>query len=487
MNNSGVSNRLIVIKRKTDISQLLTQTTHLQLIAEDAAGFLVYILMKYFSRQMEKPMEDHIDLSAFEHTTKEEWIQKIEAELKGKSADQLSWSSFDGTSQVFSTKEDLQENQIFSSVSNSKGKSNHWNIEMCLSPLTWPFYSAIEGEGIDVLNIDAELFLAKGQPHLPKGSSIKLFLSKVEDPELLIKSKLPENLEGIDWDCKPSDLKVLSDLFAARKLSQGNYSLACANGYNWSNKGAYISQELAFAIAEGHDLLVELMKNGNSIDEVSDCIQFKMGIGNSFFKEIAKFRALRGLWSSVVSAYNPSDEKSKQTKIRAYNSSWNKTAVDEQTNLLRTTTEAMSAIMGGVDTLCVMPHDSMTEATSGAFRWSRNIQLMLRDESFLNRVIDPGAGCYFIEDWSNQIANKAWSIFQSIEQKGGYYACLESGLLGEMCNKSAAEQVAEVESGERILIGANAFRGKESDETSKPAAGRLASSVENNSVSTEKG
>jgi hypothetical protein len=387
---------------------------------------------------------------------------------------------------LLSTKEDLGESRFSGPIGASKGMSNKWDIEMDFSSKTKPFYDALEGDGIDALNLDAEMFSARELSHLPNGSSLKIFVDNLEDPAILNSSELPPNLTGVNWKHTASKVSLLGDLFAARQLNKGVYSLACANGLKWSNKGAYISQELAFALAEGHDLLVELMKNGKSVDEVSNCIQFKMGIGNSFFKEIAKFRALRTLWSSIVSAYKPSDDKSLQTKIRAYNSQWNKTAIDEQTNLLRTTTEAMSAIMGGVDTLCVMPCNALTEQTAGAYRWSRNIQLLLRDESFLNRVIDPGSGSYFIEEWSKKISDKAWEIFQEIEKRGGYYFCLESGVLDEMCSNSASEQVEQVESGERIVIGANAFRSKHSDKPTNSVEGRLASSVELNVVSTEK-
>jgi hypothetical protein len=423
-------------------------------------------------------MENQIDFSSFKHTTKEEWIQKIEAEFKGQSIEKLNWPTFDGLGEVFLTASENANSRFSTALSSAKSQSNKWGVELSFDESTWPFYADMGNEGVDVLNVDARFALTSEQFHLPNGVEANLFLDAKNEPNLLVDSYLPTNLAGLDWESDSENSSILHDLFQVRKSRNASYSLACANGLKWSNKGAYISQELGFALAHGHDLLVELLKNGATINEASSCIQFKMGVGNSFFKEIAKFRALRTLWSAIIRRYEPKNESSLITSIRATNSRWNKTGIDEHTNLLRTTTEAMSAIIGGVDTMNVLPYNVFSASKSEAYRWSRNTQLLLREESFLNRVIDPGSGSYYIEDWSEKIANKAWSIFQEMEAQGGYFKCVDNGTIEAMCLQSAEEQKEELSSGDRVLIGANIHLNKKAVKTNDSNEERLSLEVE---------
>ncbi len=423
-------------------------------------------------------MENKIDFSSFKHISKEEWIQKIEAEFKGQSIENLKWPTFDGLGEVFLSDSSVEENCFSTDIRSAKSSANQWGIELTFDESTWPFYAEMGAEGVDVLNVDAKFALTSEHFHLPNGGEPKLFIDAKSEVKLLVDNPIPPNTSGLDWDSDSDNVSTINELFQVRKSHNASYSLACANGLEWSNKGAYISEELGFALAHGHDLLVELMKNGATIDEASSCIQFKMGVGNSFFKEIAKFRALRTLWKAIIKSYDPKKDSSLTTSIRATNSRWNKTGIDEHTNLLRTTTEAMSAIIGGVDTMNVLPYNVFSASKSEAYRWSRNTQLLLREESFLNRVIDPGSGSYYIEDWSEKIANTAWSIFQSIEKEGGYFKCEEDGKLDELCLKSAEEQKAELRAGERVLIGANIHVNKKAEQINSSNEERLSLEVE---------
>jgi methylmalonyl-CoA mutase len=194
-----------------------------------------------------------------------------------------------------------------------------------------------------------------------------------------------------------------------------------ANGYNLQQCGATTWQEIAYVLSQGHEYLNLLTNNGLSIDEAAACIHFNIGVGANYFYEIAKIRSLRLLWARIIEEYHPEHACSYNARITGTTGFTNKSLKDPHTNLLRQTTEAMSLAFSGVHAICVQPYDSNSTkgTTTLSTRMAINIPLILQEESYLDKVIDPLGGSYTIEYLTNEIADKAWDLFQKIEELGG--------------------------------------------------------------------
>jgi len=218
-------------------------------------------------------------------------------------------------------------------------------------------------------------------------------------------------------------------------------------------------QELSIALAEGHDLLVAQMEQGLSVDDASANMHFIFGIGNQYFYEIAKLRAFRMAWSRIVSEYTPEHECSSAAYITSQTGCVHTSLKDPYTNLLRQTTEAMSAIVGGIQQLVIQPYDWHATNANTAFtqRMATNISLILKEESYLDKVIDPSGGSYAIDDLTNAIAERAWVSFQWIEANGGLTDKTVIDTLSGEIREKAQQRVTSVREKKSTLIGINAF------------------------------
>ena len=189
-------------------------------------------------------------------------------------------------------------------------------------------------------------------------------------------------------------------------------------GALFSNSGSTIVEELGFTLSAAHEYLVKLMERGLAIDEVARKIRFTFAVTSNYFLEMAKFRAARMLWANIVKAYNPAKDCSCKMFAHAVTSTWNQTVYDPYVNMLRGTTEAMSAAIAGVHSLEVRPFDySFETPTEFSKRIARNSQLLLKHESHFDQVIDPAGGSYYIESLTSSIAKEAWALFREIEEK----------------------------------------------------------------------
>jgi methylmalonyl-CoA mutase len=236
------------------------------------------------------------------------------------------------------------------------------------------------------------------------------------------------------------------------------YKIIDVNGCLYRNSGALVMEELAFCLAQGEAYLTQLTDRGLSIDEVAPRLKFNFGIGSSYFMEIAKLRAARTLWAQIVKAYGPSDDHISKMNIHCSNISWNKTLFDPHVNLLRTTTESMSAIIGGTDSLCVLPYTTASgDSTELADRLARNQQLLLKEESYLDKVVDVASGSYYIESLTDNILEKAWEMFMNIQEKGGFIEAIKSGFLQQKINASRQEKQSELATRKEILLGVNQY------------------------------
>ncbi len=245
-------------------------------------------------------------------------------------------------------------------------------------------------------------------------------------------------------------------LEAAKALPK--YKVLAVNAFEFNDAGAYISQELGFALAWGNELLAKFTDAGYSVDEVAKRIKFNFGISANYFMEIAKFRAARWLWAEIVAAYKPACECSCKMTAHAQTSKWNMTLYDAHVNLLRSQTETMSAALAGVDSITVRPFDEAFETPDDfSERIARNQQLLLKEESHFDKVVDPAAGSYTVEVFTNSIADVAWKLFLETEEKGGFGAQANAGEIQNAVNASNEARHKAVATRREALLGTNQF------------------------------
>lgn len=243
---------------------------------------------------------------------------------------------------------------------------------------------------------------------------------------------------------------------ASEKLPR--YRVLSVNSILLNNAGSFIAQELGYALAWGNDLMAKLTDAGLSADEVAQKIKFNMGINSNYFMEIAKFRAARMLWAQIVSQYDPKCGCSAKMKVNAQTSNFNMTIYDANVNMLRTQTEAMSAALAGVDSIVVTPYDApYKDSDDFSERIARNQQLLLKEESHLDKIVDAAAGSYYVENLTVSIAEQAWKLFLEIEEKGGFIANVLNGEVQKRVNESATKRFAAVASRREILLGTNQY------------------------------
>jgi methylmalonyl-CoA mutase len=194
------------------------------------------------------------------------------------------------------------------------------------------------------------------------------------------------------------------------------------HGKIFANSGSSIVQELAFSLAQGAEYLTQFTELGMNIDDVAKTIKFNFGIGNNYFMEIAKLRAARLLWAQIVKAYNPASDCAAKLIAHCETSRYNKTIYDPHVNMLRTQTEAMSAALGGAHSITVLPFNAIYEEPSNlSERVARNQQILLKEESYLDKVSDPAAGSYYIENLTASIVEQAWKLFLNHSGKRWIY------------------------------------------------------------------
>ena len=282
------------------------------------------------------------------------------------------------------------------------------------------------------------------------------------------KGYAPEKLHGsLDFDPisrmmkKGKDMSALLD--TAKELVEildayPNFRCIAVNSVDLNNAGAYIYQELGYALAWGNEYLNRLIEAGIPAEKAAKKIKFNFGISSNYFMEIAKFRAARLLWANIVNEYKPACQCACQMAVHAETSQFNLTLFDSYVNLLRTQTEAMSAALAGVDSITVTPFDKAYETPNDfSERLARNQQLLLKEESHLNRVVDPAAGSYYIENLTASIAKQAWELFLKTEDEGGMLKAVLSGSIQESVNNSNQARHEAVSKRKEILLGTNQY------------------------------
>lgn len=300
-----------------------------------------------------------------------------------------------------------------------------------------------------------------------KKVEINLFNNKYHLPLLEMMSKVPEVKGSLNYDpltrylrrgtwfvSETTDMELA---YIMVKAEMPDFQTIGVNSHIFTNAGATIVQEMAFALSIGAEYLDQLTEKGLTVDEIAPKMRFNVAVGQNYFMELAKMRAYRYLWANIVKAYGGKEENAKM-HIHACNAEIGMSLYDAYVNMLRTTTGTMSAVLGGVDSFCVTPFDTPFEnPTDFASRISRNQQLILKEEAHFDKVADPAAGSYYIENLTDSIAKAAWDLFNKIQDEGGYLAAVRKGYIQALIKESAAKKFSNVATRRETILGTNQF------------------------------
>jgi methylmalonyl-CoA mutase len=250
------------------------------------------------------------------------------------------------------------------------------------------------------------------------------------------------------------------------------FKVVLVKGDIFQNSGSNITQELAFALAMGEEYLNQAVENGIKPACAAKKIKFDIAVGGNYFFEIAKIRAARLLWAKIVEAYKPADQTdccckeagkdhftdAGKMNVHAITSTWNKTVYDPHVNLLRTQTEAMSAVLGGANSITVLPFNvAYEQPTEFSERIARNQQILLKEEAYMDKIVDPAAGSYYIEQLTDMVAEKAWSLFLEVQDKGGYSAAFKAGFIQDKIKATLADAEKAIATRRSSVLGTNQF------------------------------
>ncbi|ERI04314.1 methylmalonyl-CoA mutase family protein [Aneurinibacillus aneurinilyticus] len=260
---------------------------------------------------------------------------------------------------------------------------------------------------------------------------------------------LPYSLEGV------YDAMSQMTLWANRHAP--NLQTVFVQGHPYHDGGGNAVQEMAFSLASAVAYIRAMQERDVDIDTSALHIRFSFSLGSNFFMEIAKLRAARMLWANIVSAFGGSEASAKM-KIHGRTSFWTKTVRDPYVNLLRTTTEALAGVVGGVDSLHASPFDeALGESDAFSRRLARNTQLLLEEEAHLGKTIDPAGGSWYVEVLTDQLAQKAWKLFQHIEGKGGMVRALEEGEPQRLIEEVARTRRHNINRRKDRIVGTNVY------------------------------
>ncbi len=283
----------------------------------------------------------------------------------------------------------------------------------------------------------------------------KVWATLLYDPfvYLLEHGHHPKDKEQLRSDiCQLTEFKI-QNLPAVRPLG--------IDARFYHNTGATIAQELGYALAAASEYLSTLTENGFEIEDITNALHFSFSVGSNYFLEIAKFRAARLLWKNLIEAFG-ADPEQNGAYLHGQSSRWNKTLYDPYTNMLRTSTEGMAAAIAGCDSMTIMPFDEhFRQPNEFSQRIARNQQLILSEESYLDKVADPAAGSYYIEKLTDQIGEAAWQVFQEVETEGGLMQAIENGTVQSAIQESQQERNQAIASRGRTFVGTNQYSNAE--------------------------
>ncbi|WP_410005650.1 methylmalonyl-CoA mutase [Aequorivita nionensis] len=259
-------------------------------------------------------------------------------------------------------------------------------------------------------------------------------------------------------------MKIISDIFEFTSKNMPKFNSISISGYHMQEAGATADIELAYTLADGLEYIRTGIKAGMDIDTFAPRLSFFWAIGMNHFMEIAKMRAARMLWAKIVKQFNPKSEKSLALRTHCQTSGWSLTEQDPFNNVARTAIEAAAAVFGGTQSLHTNALDeAIALPTDFSARIARNTQIFLQTETQITKTVDPWAGSYYVENLTNEIANKAWALIEEVEELGGMTKAIEAGIPKLRIEEASARKQARIDSGQDIIVGVNKYRLEKED------------------------
>ena len=432
--------------------------------------------------------------SEFPPTPKEKWIEKVSIDLKGADfTKKLVWRTLEGASiDPFYTSEDTDHLEYLKEFHNLNLNQN--NPQM--GARSWILYDKVRvGDekaankesqrafhtGANGVNFiidetrmpDLEVLMKNIYPNINPvkftvqdnlGTLLKQYMEIIErNPDL----ELNDIMGGFDYDplmhytlsgnLNEEGIEALANALGSTNDIQ-DFKPLTVNGGHFHNSGANVAQEIALVISTAVEYIERFGSMGISLKDFLSGFEFSLAVGTNYFMEIAKIRALRVLFFNVLKAYKVEDFNPGGILIHSESSVWAKTLYDPYVNMLRNTTEAMSAILGGCNSLSISPFDVIfSQPTEFSKRISRNISNLLREESHFDKVSDPAAGSYYIEELTDKLVESGLEVFQEIEREGGFVQAFEKGKIKEMIEASRDKKHDLISKRREVFIGTNQY------------------------------
>jgi methylmalonyl-CoA mutase len=432
--------------------------------------------------------------SEFPPTPKEKWIEKVSTDLKGADFNKkLVWRTLEGASIApFYTSEDTDHLEYLKEFHNLN--LNQTNPQT--GARSWILFEKVRVEDEKAANKESQRAFHMGA----NGVNFIIDENRMPDLALLIKNIYPninpvkftvqDNLDtllkqykeiiernpdlelndimgGFDYDplmhytlsgnLNEKGIEALAMALDSTKDIE-DFKALTVNGGHFHNSGANAAQEIALVISAAVEYIERLRSMDISLKDFLSGLEFSMAVGTNYFMEIAKIRALRVLFYNILKAYEVKDLNPRDILIHCESSVWTKTIYDPYVNMLRNTTEAMSAILGGCNSLSISAFDDIfSQPTEFSKRISRNISNLLREESHFNKVSDPAAGSYYIEELTDKLIESGLEVFQEIEREGGFVQAFEKGKIQEMIEASRDKKHDLISKRKEVFIGTNQY------------------------------
>ena len=260
-------------------------------------------------------------------------------------------------------------------------------------------------------------------------------------------------------------MRIIADIIEYTSNEMPKFNSISISGYHMQEAGANLVQELAFTLADGREYVRAALERGMDVDKFAGRLSFFFAIGTNFFMEAAKLRAARQLWHRIMSEFEPKNPKSMMLRTHCQTSGVSLAEQDPYNNVVRTAYEAMSAVLGGTQSLHTNALDeAIALPTEFAARIARNTQLILQEETGVTKVVDPLAGSYYVEKLTSDLANAAWELIEEVEELGGMTKAVASGMPKLRIEESAAKRQAMIDRGEEVIVGVNKYRLEKEDE-----------------------
>ncbi|MGY6549751.1 MAG: methylmalonyl-CoA mutase [Roseinatronobacter sp.] len=259
-------------------------------------------------------------------------------------------------------------------------------------------------------------------------------------------------------------MRLIADIIEYTSAEMPKFNSISISGYHMQEAGANLVQELGFTLADGREYVRAAIARGMDVDAFAGRLSFFFAIGMNFFMEIAKLRAARLLWARVMEEFNPRNPQSSMLRTHCQTSGVSLQEQDPYTNVIRTAYEAMSAVLGGTQSLHTNALDeAIALPTEFSARIARNTQLVLQEETGVTRVVDPLAGSYYVEKLTHDLAEAAWTLMQEVEEMGGMTKAVASGMPKLRIEETAARRQAMIDRGEEVIVGVNKYRKDKED------------------------